>query len=86
MIRNITASHYYGQDADSGIFHNPTGAMSYGNLSSDTTANLSMTNNAGANKWVPLILDISRTMLTGNANKPRGWGALACAYLGSPAL
>ena len=27
----------------------------------------------------------SRVVPTGNANKPRGWGALACCYLGTPA-
>ena len=26
----------------------------------------------------------SRVVPTGNANKPRAWGALACAYLGAP--
>lgn len=31
------------------------------------------------------LLDTSRVMHTGAANKPRGWGALACAYLGQPA-
>lgn len=27
----------------------------------------------------------SRVVHTGNASKPRAWGALACAYLGQPA-
>lgn len=30
-------------------------------------------------------LDSARVVPTGAANKPRGWGALACCYLGSPA-
>ena len=32
-----------------------------------------------------LYFDISRKTPTGNANKPRAWGALACCYLGQPA-
>lgn len=36
--------------------------------------------------WGVVELDASRTVPTGNANKPRAWGALACAYLGTPAL
>lgn len=32
-----------------------------------------------------LSLDTSRTGPVGAANKPRAWGALACAYLGQPA-
>ena len=32
-----------------------------------------------------LYFDISRKTPVGNANKPRAWGALACAYLGQPA-
>lgn len=31
-------------------------------------------------------LNIARVVPTGSANKPRAWGALACAYLGTPAL
>lgn len=31
------------------------------------------------------FVDPSRVVPTGNANKPRGWGALACCYLGRPA-
>lgn len=30
-------------------------------------------------------LEIGRVVPTGNVNKPRAWGALACAYLGQPA-
>ena len=30
-------------------------------------------------------IDPSRVVPTGAANKPRAWGALACAYLGQPA-
>jgi len=33
-----------------------------------------------------LSIDSGRTGPVGTANKPRGWGALACAYLGTPAL
>jgi len=33
--------------------------------------------------WSALIA--SRVVPTGAANKPRAWGALACAYLGQPA-
>lgn len=33
-----------------------------------------------------LSIDPSRKVPTGAANKPRAWGALACAYLGTPAL
>ena len=40
---------------------------------------------AGAG-YVQIILDLARVVPVGNANKPRGWGALACAYLGTPAL
>ena len=32
-----------------------------------------------------LGIKASRVVPTGNANKPRAWGALACAYLGQPA-
>lgn len=33
-----------------------------------------------------MTINLSRVVPTGAANKPRGWGALACAYLGTPAL
>lgn len=33
-----------------------------------------------------LTMRASRVVPTGNAAKPRAWGALACAYLGQPAL
>jgi hypothetical protein len=35
---------------------------------------------------VALGFKASRVVPTGNANKPRAWGALACVYLGQPAL
>lgn len=31
-----------------------------------------------------LSIDSGRTGPVGAANKPRGWGALACAFLGTP--
>lgn len=31
-----------------------------------------------------LYFDIARKTPVGAANKPRAWGALACAYLGTP--
>ena len=42
--------------------------------------------NAASGSSRRLIYDSARTMPTGNANKPRGWGALACCYLGTPAI
>lgn len=32
------------------------------------------------------VLDSSRVVPTGNANKPRAWGANACVYLGKPTI
>ena len=31
-----------------------------------------------------VVIDNNRVVPTGAANKPRGWGALACCYLGTP--
>lgn len=31
-----------------------------------------------------ISFDASRMVPTGNANKPRAWGSLACVYLGAP--
>ena len=45
-----------------------------------------MANDSGVNYYRRLALDTSRVVPTGGANKPRAWGALACAYLGQPAL
>ena len=33
-----------------------------------------------------VTIDNARVVPVGAANKPRAWGALACAYLGQPAL
>lgn len=32
-----------------------------------------------------IVINANRVVPTGAANKPRAWGALACAYLGTPA-
>lgn len=39
----------------------------------------------GRTLYSNIQMDISRVVSTGAANKPRGWGALACCYLGQPA-
>ena len=38
----------------------------------------------GDSLGVRVYFDPSREVPVGAANKPRGWGALACAFLGTP--
>lgn len=40
---------------------------------------------AAGSGYTKVTLDLARVVPTGNANAPRRWGALACAYLGQPA-
>ena len=75
MIRNITGnSGQYGDGSvappQSSALYAITGGSGYQGVS------------AGWRSYT--YLDISRVVPTGNANKPRAWGALACCYLGQP--
>jgi hypothetical protein len=79
MIRNITGSMSVTVSAGvwpnnvAGAFYlaKPGGLGAVGSASTSNTA---------------FYFDPSRVVPVGAANKPRGWGALACAYLGTPAL
>ena len=42
-------------------------------------------NASGGSTSGTLVINSGRVVPVGNANKPRGWGALACCYLGQPA-
>lgn len=76
MIRNITAD-----TGDSGTAFVGTSGAFYGYRASDFWAGPTITEAT----FDALRLNVSRVVPTGAANKPRAWGALACAYLGSPA-
>ena len=52
-------------------------ADGYGNIIADQAA--------GGGGQTSFVVDSERVAPTGNATKPRAWGALACAYLGTPA-
>ncbi|MDL2226981.1 hypothetical protein LJB86_04925 [Deltaproteobacteria bacterium OttesenSCG-928-M10] len=81
-IRNITGEHFYGQDGDTYSPIRPTGALSYGPMTSDSNR-LSWIQ-AVANAWYPLILDVSRVVPTASVNQPKAFGLLPCVYTGGP--
>ena len=73
-IRNITAS-WIGDDylqATTGAVYAESGVGAYGPSGNGTGKRL--------------YIDASRVVSTGNKNAPRAWGALACAYLGTPTV
>ena len=55
-----------------------TGAFRSGSVSSGAQG-------ASGSGYAQVTLDLARVVPVGAANKPRGWGALACCYLGQPA-
>ena len=83
MIRNFTGSFCSADEGDSGTEksgpNNVSGAFTMqlgnGTYVSDATAY--------SDRYRIAIMP-SRVVPTGVANKPRAWGALACAYLGTP--
>lgn len=77
-IRNIIAVH-------PGDSRDGFGALS-GAVYSSYNPYLVSNTSGGSQFWMyPTSFDVSRIVPVGNANKPRAWGALACAYLGTPA-
>ena len=82
MIRNIEASFSGYTTGTWNWKENPVGAFTL--VTSDSGGLIS--GSGGATGQKSLAMDVSRVVPTGNANKPRAWGALACAYLGTPAL
>lgn len=76
MIRNIWgqtgATEYIAIDA-TGVFYNANRYDSRDIYGSSDDRN-----------YARVGFDASRQVPTGAANKPRAWGALACAYLGTP--
>ena len=83
MIRNIPGTF----PAVFGGATTPTSADGIGGAFSATfIANEGSYSVSNASVNLLYSLAPSRVVPTGNANKPRAWGALACAYLGQPAL
>lgn len=79
MIRNIIARHC--GDAREG---SDFGA--FGGSSVASGPRYLVSNGSGTQFWMAVAdINTSRVVPTGAANKPRAWGALACAYLGAPA-
>ena len=77
-IRNIIAVH-------PGDSRDGFGALS-GAVYSSYNPYLVSNTSGGSQFWMyPTSFDVSRIVPVGAANKPRGWGALACCYLGQPA-
>ena len=77
-IRNIIAVH-------PGDSRDGFGALS-GAVYSSYNPYLVSNTSGGSQFWMyPTSFDVSRIVPVGAANKPRAWGALACAYLGQPA-
>ncbi|MDR2947135.1 MAG: hypothetical protein LBV79_10365 [Candidatus Adiutrix sp.] len=83
-IRNITGSHYFGQDMDVVAPRNPSGAFSYGPTVRDTQDHLTWVN-AVTNSWCPLKFDASEVVPTAAENRTRAFGTLGCVYIGTPA-
>lgn len=78
MTRNIIARHC--GDAREG---SDFGA--FGGSSVASGPRYLVSNGSGTQFWMAVAdINTSRQVPTGNANKPRAWGALACAYLGQP--
>ena len=67
---------------DNAQFVAPTGAFGAG----DTGGRQLATAGYNPSVMISVQFDTARVTPTGAANKPRAWGALACAYLGTPAL
>lgn len=61
-----------------------SGAYATGALTSALVASGLFTG-GGSHSYIKIAIDLARVVPTGAANKPRAWGALACAYLGTPA-
>ena len=80
MIRNIWGSTS-GASIQAGMVSGTLGAGALRFTVQDSSAG---SPNAGYRRGV-VTLDASYAVPTGAANKPRAWGALACAYLGQPA-
>jgi len=82
MMRNITgkstAALYSVIDAQLGAI-TLSGVVARYNIAGISDGN-------GGESMRHMYMDASRVVPTGAANKPRAWGALACAYLGQPAL
>ena len=71
QIRNTPGTFY-------GWGWGTTGAFRSGSVSSGAQG-------ASGSGYAQVTLDLARVVPVGAANKPRGWGALACCYLGQPA-
>lgn len=71
QVRNAPGTFY-------GWGYGTTGAFRSGSVSSGAQG-------ASGSGYTQVTLDLARVVPVGAANKPRGWGALACAYLGQPA-
>jgi hypothetical protein len=71
------------------VGYGATGAFTYvtgvfeGVARTDPASNL--TGIETQHPYTNALFKTSRVVPTGNANKPRAWGALACVYLGKPA-
>jgi hypothetical protein len=64
---------------------NLSGGGAFFNSTDPITLSYVASAGAGISVYRGLSFDPSRVVPTGNANKPRAWGALACVYLGRPA-
>lgn len=79
MIRNIYGRYYdYVYQGGAGY---TSGAITTPPSPYPTRA--TMPNGVDA-QWLYVDINAASVVPTGAANKPRGWGALACAYLGHP--
>ena len=63
-------------------YRNLRGVITY---VSDGAGNIVPDSAVGGTGQTSFVVDSSRTTPVGATNKPRGWGALACCYLGQPA-
>ena len=82
MIRNFSGS--IGQFEDAAVWgEGPSGIV---NVVPTMLQAVATQNYAATTNYVSFVLSAARQVPTGAANKPRAWGALACAYLGQPAL
>ena len=82
MIRNFVGQWSYVPSGGIGVYLNAAVPQNAVSIVQGTGGLLQQTrSNAGEYYYQ---LDPSRMVPTGAANKPRGWGALACCYLGQP--